>query len=80
MTWRRQLRFWRSSVSEDVDDEIRFHFEMRVRELIAAGRTEAAAREEAMQRFGEFTAVREACIAIDTRRREQVEGGRYGAR
>ena len=73
MTWRKQLRFWRSTVSEDVDDEIRFHFEMRVRDLIAAGRTEAAAREEALQRFGEFTAVRDACIAIDTRRRERVE-------
>jgi predicted permease len=73
VTWRKQLRFWRPNVSEDVDDEIRFHFEMRVRDLIAAGRTEAAAREEAMRRFGEFTAVRDACIAIDTRRRERVE-------
>jgi len=73
VTWRKQLRFWRSNVSEDVDDEIRFHFEMRVRDLLAAGRTEAAAREEATQRFGEFTAVRDACIAIDTRRRERVE-------
>ncbi len=73
MTWRKQLRFWRSIVSEDVDDELHFHFEMRVRDLIAAGWTEAAAREEAMQRFGEFTAVRDACIAIDTRRRERVE-------
>jgi putative ABC transport system permease protein len=73
VTWRKQLRFWRSNVREDVDDEIRFHFEMRVRDLVAAGWTEAAAREEAAQRFGELAAVRDACIAIDTRRRERVE-------
>lgn len=73
MTWRKQFRFWRSSVREDVDDEIQFHFEMRVRDLVAAGWTEAAAREEARQRFGEPAAVRDACIAIDTRRRERVE-------
>lgn len=71
-TWRKQLRFWRSDVREDVDDEIGFHFEMRVRDLVAAGWTEAAAREEASRRFGELPAVRDACIAIDTRRREQV--------
>lgn len=72
MTWRKQLRFWRSNVREDVDDEIRFHFEMRVRDLVAAGWTDAAARQEARQRFGEPAAVRDACIAIDTRRRERV--------
>jgi putative ABC transport system permease protein len=73
VNWRKQFRFRRSSVREDVDDEIRFHFEMRVRDLVAAGWTEAAAREEAVQRFGEPAAVRDACIAIDTRRRERVQ-------
>ena len=70
--WRKQLRFWRSDVREDVDAELGFHFEMRVRDLVAAGWSEAAAREEAARRFGSLAAVREACISIDTRRRERV--------
>src|ERR1041385_4457647 len=71
-TWRTQLRFWRSDIREDVDAELGFHFEMRVRDLVAAGWTPAAAREEAERRFGELAAVRDACIAIDQRRRERV--------
>ena len=71
-TWRKQLRFWRSDVREDVDAELGFHFDMRVRDLVSAGWTEAQAREEAERRFGQLPAVRDACIAIDTRRRERV--------
>jgi putative ABC transport system permease protein len=70
--WRRYLRFWQSDVREDVDAELQFHVEMHVRDLIGAGRSPALAREEAERRFGELRAVREACIAIDTRRRERV--------
>jgi len=36
-TWRRYLRFWRPNVERDVDDEMRFHLEMREREYVAAG-------------------------------------------
>src|ERR1043166_1950717 len=71
-TWRTQLRFWRSDIREDVDAELGFHFEMRVRDLVAAGWTPGPAREEAERRFGELAAVRDACIAIDQRRRERV--------
>ena len=71
MTWRRYLRFWQSDVREDVDDELQFHLEMRVRDLVAAGQLPAAAREEAERRFGELRAVRDACVAIDNRRRER---------
>jgi hypothetical protein len=35
--WRRYLRFLGSNVREDVDDELRFHLEMRTHELIARG-------------------------------------------
>ena len=70
--WRRYLRFWQSNIREDVDDELRFHLDMHERDLRAAGRAHGVAREEAERRFGELQQVREACIAIDTRRRERV--------
>ena len=63
--------FWHSGLREEVDAELQFHLETHVRDLIAAGRSPAAAREEAERRFGEQRAVRDACIAIDTRRRER---------
>jgi putative ABC transport system permease protein len=70
--WRRYLRFGQSDVREDVDAELQFHMEMHLRDLIGAGRSPVLAREEAERRFGELRAVRDACIAIDTRRRERV--------
>ncbi|HEV8149481.1 MAG TPA: ABC transporter permease [Gemmatimonadales bacterium] len=63
--------FWKPDLRAEVDAELQFHLEMHIRDLIAAGRTPAAAREEAERRFGEQRAVRDACIAIDTRRRER---------
>ncbi len=63
--------FWHSGLREDVDAELEFHLEMHVRDLTAAGRSPAAAREEAERRFGELRRVREACISIDQRRRER---------
>jgi putative ABC transport system permease protein len=70
--WRRHLRFWQSDIREDVEAELRFHLEMHERDLLAAGKPPGSAREEAERRFGELQRVREACIAIDTRRRERV--------
>ncbi|HEX7121054.1 MAG TPA: hypothetical protein VF178_01700 [Gemmatimonadaceae bacterium] len=35
--WRPYLRFWRSSVAADVDDELRLHRETGIGDLIASG-------------------------------------------
>jgi len=61
------FRLFQSDVREDVDAELQFHLEMHVRDLIAAGRSPAAAREEAERRFGEIGSIRSACLTIDTR-------------
>src|SRR5215213_4247669 len=45
-------------VDADMDLEIESHLEMRVADLVRAGRTPEAAREEAMRRFGDFEAAR----------------------
>ncbi|HEX7181626.1 MAG TPA: ABC transporter permease [Thermoanaerobaculia bacterium] len=51
--WRRYLRFWGPDVAADVDDELRFHLDMLERDFLAAGLPPAAAREEALARFGD---------------------------
>lgn len=63
--WRRYLRFWGSNPPGDVDDELRFHLEMRVAEYIARGMLPDAARQRAAQRFGSVDRAREECAVID---------------
>jgi predicted permease len=70
--WRRYLRFWGADPVADVDDELRFHLEMRERELIAAGMTPTAARAQAEREFGDVTGVRAACLTIDQRRQQHA--------
>jgi putative ABC transport system permease protein len=66
--WRRYLRFWGPDIAADVDDEISFHLEMRERDFLAAGLSPAAAREEALARFGDPDRVARWLRAHDTRK------------
>ena len=66
--WRKYLRFWRPDVRDDVDAELRFHLEMRERDLIAKGTSSEDARTQALRRFGNLTDVRESCYEIGQRR------------
>jgi predicted permease len=66
-----RLRFWRSARA-DVDDELAFHLEMRVRDLERAGLSPAAARREAERIFGDLGTVRNACLVIDERRHRRA--------
>ena len=45
--WRRYLRFFGPNVDADVDDELRFHLEMRARDYEARGLSADAARQAA---------------------------------
>ncbi|HTJ20928.1 MAG TPA: ABC transporter permease, partial [Gemmatimonadaceae bacterium] len=63
--WRRYLSFWGADIAADVDDELRFHLEMRAAEYAARGLTPDAARSRAEQRFGNVHRAREACARID---------------
>jgi predicted permease len=65
--WRRYLRFWRSDVERDVDDELRFHFESRVADLRARGMTAEEAQRQAAEEFGDEVAVRASLGAIGRR-------------
>ena len=59
-------------IEDDVDEELRLHVELRAAELEAAGRSPAAAREEAQRRFGDMAAFRRQTCDIEREiRREQ---------
>ena len=73
--WRRYLRFVRPNVGADVDDELRFHIDMRIERSIALGMSADEARRDALRRFGDVTAVRDALLAHDTRKQD-AEGRR----
>jgi predicted permease len=56
----------------DVDEELAFHLEMRIRELIAAGESPERARELALRRFGDYDSSRSECLEINERRRRRM--------
>ena len=68
-SWRR-LRsvLGKPSVEREVSDELAFHIDMRARELVARGMDPAAARAEALRRFGDLEQVSRACETIGKRR------------
>lgn len=71
-TWRRYLRFWGPRAAADVDDELAFHFEMRVRDCMARGMTEPEAREAVLRRLGGLSEARAECVAITSRRERRM--------
>jgi predicted permease len=74
--WHRYLRFWRRDVRADIDDELRFHFEARIEELVAQGTAPERARAQAIAEFGDVDEVRRGLHEIDdrlARRRDRLE-------
>lgn len=70
--WRRYLRFWRPDVAEDVEDELRFHAEMRMREYLARGMSDGEARRLAMERLGDLDSARRECISLGEQRERET--------
>jgi putative ABC transport system permease protein len=56
------------ALQRDIDDEIRFHIESRVAELIADGTSPERAREVAAREFGDVTEARAELARVDRRR------------
>lgn len=48
-----------------LDDEVNFHLETRIKQLVADGRSPEEAREEALRQFGDPQAVKQRCRRID---------------
>ena len=73
--FRRELRwrrFWSVPVEQEVDSELAFHLEMRVRELIEQGMPPDDARAAALARFGDVHRITTACRDIGRRRNEDM--------
>ena len=49
---------------QEVDDELQFHIDQRIRDYIAQGMTPEAARAAATQRLGNVSRVRQACTSL----------------
>ncbi|MEX2151942.1 MAG: ABC transporter permease [Gemmatimonadaceae bacterium] len=67
-SWRRYLRFWRSNVGEDVNQEIGFHLEGLIEQYVAAGMSRDDARRAALERFGDPERVASAMRALAQQR------------
>jgi len=61
----------------DVDDELSFHLEMRIRELIDRGHDPEQARRLAMERFGDIETRRREMLDITERRGRQMARTEY---
>jgi predicted permease len=59
--WRARPRPFEASPEAQVDDELAFHMEQRVRDYIARGMSPEAARAAAFERLGDLAGVRQEC-------------------
>ena len=75
--WRRFRRLLGPEARGDVDAELSFHVEMRVRELVERGESPDRARELALRRFGDYEDSREACLVISERRERTMVRTEY---
>src|SRR6185295_15014009 len=71
--WVLLRRFFRPSAKLEVDDELAFHFEMRVRELIEQGVDPVQARRLAEERFGPVVPIEKALLESVQRRRQRAD-------
>src|SRR5579863_2136538 len=69
--WRRYLRFLGPDPAADVDAELHFHLETKIRELVDAGFPAAQARAEAIRQFGNYENFRKECRQIDMERQHK---------
>ncbi|HEV8497790.1 MAG TPA: ABC transporter permease [Gemmatimonadaceae bacterium] len=70
--WRRYLRFWRANPGADVEDELRFHLESMVDELVAAGMSPRAAREMARKKFGDIDGISKTLYSLSEQRERRM--------
>ena len=75
--WTRFRRMFGLEPKADVEAELAFHVEMRIRELVDAGETPERARQLALQRFGDFDRARQQCLAINQRRRRRMDRAEF---
>jgi putative ABC transport system permease protein len=71
--WRRYLRFWGPDLDADIDEELRFHVEQRVRDYERLGMSREQADAAAAERFGDITSIRRTLRRHDALRNRRQE-------
>jgi len=71
---KRSLRswLWRVDITEEVDEELAFHIEMRTRELVEKGVDPRIAREMVLARLGDATRIKRTCIDLGRKRDREM--------
>ena len=77
MKLRLPFRISRPSIDDEVDGELEFHLQMRVRELMAQGLSEADARRVALARFGDMKQARQELLRLGHERERRPGPGRW---
>ena len=72
---KRSLRswLWRVPLTQEVDEEIAFHVEMRTRELIERGMDPQEARETAVRRMGDVSRVKRSLVNLGRKRDREMQ-------
>ena len=70
--WFRYFRLFGPSAVRDLDDELSFHIEARVRDYMARGHSELEARRLTAERLGDMAAARHTCETIAVKRDQRM--------
>jgi hypothetical protein len=72
---KRSLRswLWLVDVTQEVDEEIGFHIEMRTRELVERGLDPRIAREMVLARLGNADRLKRTCVDLGTKRDRECD-------
>lgn len=68
----RRRRFSSRPPAQAIDEELRFHIDGAVEELVASGVPEAEARRRVLEEFGDLRRVRDACYQIAKQRQRKM--------
>jgi predicted permease len=71
--WRRYLRFLRADPPGDVNDELAFHLESTIDELVASGMTRDDARAAAHRKFGDLQGIRATLTTLSQERERTMD-------
>ncbi len=71
---KRSLRswLWRVDITQEVDEELTFHVEMRTRELVERGVDPRVAREMVLARVGDIGRLKRTCIDLGRKREREM--------
>jgi predicted permease len=62
--WRRYSRLFGPDPAADVEDELRFHLEAKIEDLVTQGWSPEAARQEAERQFGDLRALQQIGVSL----------------